>query len=942
MAAPLDCTRLIQEHRELLLRWVEPNPAPLLRLLHDSGLLTQPEYFSLLETNPKSNQVIALLDRVCSKPEKSRKFLDVLWELQEAYCPELQHWLEKSCPEKGKGGPSPSQPEPPPKTPKRALLKFWNSKKYKLPAVPADKENSNDLTFRRALSRQLKAALQNHRRSLLTRTEKLCTNVDDTESCGHIEIRYTDLLLSDSPCSASSSHDYLHLASRRARLYSLHAPRRLALSQLFSPLPEESSPPRRVMLSGAAGIGKSVAAQKIVHDWALGAAFQKALCMLDFSFRELSLIRTPQSLEDLIHSKHVHLSGVLPELLDRPGELLVILDGLDEFRHSLESKNPCFQSDQPAHIKDLVHGLLYGTLLPEATIVVTSRPSAALPEDLFDRHVIILGFQEQQVKDYFFRFFRNPARAADVLGYISAHEGLASLSFIPLYCFILCTALGEFFPGTGVMEASPPSTITEVYRQYLSTILRLRRAGGAGGALEKAKDLVLQLGKLAYAGLLRGKVVFYADELRGFGFDPENLPGTFLNRIFFKEKDEVYGFFHLTIQEFLAALYSVAILDPSTEELTSCLDLWWDGEAPEGGQAERLLPPPNGRAAAGLLSYTREFLSGGQQWDNLQMFSRFFMGLLSSRMQGKLESLAEGLTGDPLVPLAEWLGKKAQYESDRKLLSLLHCLAELHQDWVTQKVASNLDEVDLFKVTLNPADCAALAYVLGCSEHKKLRNLNLSYSNMGIGGLRRLRGLLHRCETLQLRYCSLDCEAAAIEAEILRSPRCQVKRLLFCGNCLGSEGVRGLWDALQENTTLEELYLDITGITDSGLDNIMDSLLANRTLRLLTIVGNRLSKAGREVLSELSRRKPELKIISSFLSDMGLLQAYLDWVEEIKADQEQMESVKNADALRSVLEVLEETEDSGASQEARERAELLKKQITVLLGEEKAKENGTP
>uniref|UniRef100_A0A670IHG1 NACHT, LRR and PYD domains-containing protein 12-like n=1 Tax=Podarcis muralis TaxID=64176 RepID=A0A670IHG1_PODMU len=550
----------------------------------------------------------------------------------------------------------------------------------------------------------LPAALQNHRRSLLTRTEKLCTNVDDTETCGHIEIRYTDLLLSDNPRSASSSHDYLHLASRRARLYSLHAPRRLALSQLFSPLPKESSPPRRVMLSGAAGIGKSVAAQKIVHDWALGAAFQKALCMLDFSFRELSLIRTPQSLEDLIRSKHVHLSGVLPELLDRPGELLVILDGLDEFRHSLESKNPCFQSDQPAHIKDLVHGLLYGTLLPEATILVTSRPSAALPEDLFDRHVIILGFQEQQVKDYFFRFFRNPTQAADVLGYVSAHEGLASLSFIPLYCFILCTALGEFFPWTGEMEASPPSTITEVYRQYLSTILRLRGAGGVGGALEKAKDLVLQLGKLAYAGLLRGKVVFYADELRGFGFDPENLPGTFLNRIFFKEKDEVYGFFHLTIQEFLAALYS----------LTSCLDL-----------------------------------CEGQQWDNLQMFSRFFMGLLSSRMQGKLESLAEGLTGDPLVPLAEWLGKKAQYESDRKLLSLLHCVAELHQDWVTQKVASNLDEVDLFKVTLNPADCAALAYVLGCSEYKRLRNLNLSYSNMGIGGLRRLRGLLHRCETLQ-------------------------------------------------------------------------------------------------------------------------------------------------------------------------------------------------
>ncbi|XP_078236419.1 NACHT, LRR and PYD domains-containing protein 12 [Pogona vitticeps] len=940
MATPLDCSRLIQEHRERLLRWIEPSPAPLLRRLWDGGLLSQLEYFSLLETSPKTNQVIALLDRVSGKLEDSQKFLEELKELNEVYCPELQQWLQEHCPEEEKRDVPLIQTEPFPRPSKRSFLKFWKSKKYKLPTT--SEEQGNSPAFRRGVSRQLRAALQSHRRSLLTRTEKLCTNVDDTESCGHIEIRYTDLLLSDNPCSVSASHDYLGLASRRARLYSFHGPRRLALSQLVSALPEGSTPPLRVMLSGAAGIGKSVAAQKILHDWALGAAFQSCLCILDFSFRELSLVKTPLSLEDLIRNKHAHLSGVLPELLDRPGEVLVILDGLDEFRHSLESKNSCVRSDQSAHIKDLVYGLLYRTLLPESTIVVTSRPSASLPEDLFDRHVVILGFQEDHAKEYFFRFFRDPKRASAVFGYISAHDNLASLIFIPLYCFILCTALGEFFSCVGAKEASPPSTITEVYRQYLCTILRLRKppSGTPNDALGSTKDLVLQLGKFAYAATLRNQAIFYGDELQSFGFDPQNLPGTFLNRIFFKE-DQVYGFFHLTIQEFLAALYAVIILEPSAQELTTCLDLWWEGSADGDGGADRHLSLPVG-STDGLLGYTREFLSGPQQWDHLQMFSRFFMGLLTSRIEGRLKELAGGLTGDPLIPLGDWLGRKVQYESDRKLLSLLHCLAELRQDAVTQRAAAKLDEVDLFKVTLNPADCAALAYVLGCSEKKILRNFNISYSNLGIRGLRRLQGLLHRCETLQLRYNSLDQEAAAIEAGILRSPQCRVKRLLFCGNCLGSDGVRSLWDALQHNATLEELYLDITGITDSGLDNILDSLTSNTTLRLLTIVGNRLSKAGREVLSELRRRKPELKIISSFLSDMGLLQAYLDWVEEIKADPEQMESVKNADALRSVLEVLVDTDDPGARQEAREKAAKLKAQITaLLLRENKTEENGT-
>lgn len=75
---------------------------------------------------------------------------------------------------------------------------------------------------------------------------------------------------------------------------------------------------------------------------------------------------------------------------------------------------------------------------------------------------------------------------------------------------------------------------------------------------------------------------------------------------------------------------------------------------------------------------------------------------------------------------------------------------------------------------------------------------------------------------------------------------------------------------------------------------------------------------------------------------MGLLQAYLDWVEEMdwveEADLEQMESVKNANALRSVLEVLGESDDPDASQEAWEKAEKLKKEISALLREEKVGE----
>lgn len=53
------------------------------------------------------------------------------------------------------------------------------------------------------------------------------------------------------------------------------------------------------------------------------------------------------------------------------------------------------------------------------------------------------------------------------------------------------------------------------------------------------------------------------------------------------------------------------------------------------------------------------------------------------------------------------------------------------------------------------------------------------------------------------------------------------------------------------------------------------------------------------------------------MDDLGLLQAYLGWVEEIRADRDQMDSVKNVDALQSVLRGLQ---NSGGEMEKGENA----------------------
>lgn len=88
--------QLLRSQRDLLLTWTRDHPAPLLRWLRDAEVLSSAHYLSLLERSP-SNAVAQALETVCAQEESSQKFLQVLREVQDYYCRDLQVWVEKHC-----------------------------------------------------------------------------------------------------------------------------------------------------------------------------------------------------------------------------------------------------------------------------------------------------------------------------------------------------------------------------------------------------------------------------------------------------------------------------------------------------------------------------------------------------------------------------------------------------------------------------------------------------------------------------------------------------------------------------------------------------------------------------------------------------------------------------------------------------------------------------
>uniref|UniRef100_A0A665UVC6 NACHT domain-containing protein n=1 Tax=Echeneis naucrates TaxID=173247 RepID=A0A665UVC6_ECHNA len=514
--------------------------------------------------------------------------------------------------------------------------------------------------------------------------------------------------------------------------------------------------------------------------------------------------------------------------------------------------------------------LIKGSFLPEATVIVTTRPSTEAPKHFFQRCCVVLGFEEEQVKEYTSKFYKDSEVAEKVYDYILNNDSLFVLSFIPLYCYIICTAMAEFFSsetqdveGYKSLELNPPRTVSEVYFCYLFTAVKHHALRGSAErstpraeVLSVAKQQLMNLGKLAYENLLQKKIMFSRADLESYGVSPAEVQSTFLCHVLQPLKEEtvlMFSFFHLTVQEHLAALYC-AINLLSQEDIIQALDFWCFGIGPPSSTAA---PLKNAQLNVDKL-------------ESLQMFTRFFMGMLRAQLAGQLE----GLVLSPLeqgdgVPARLGVWFKDQFK-DRKLenqtaLNLLHCMMEFHMKEATSIAAPEITRLNLFKMKLSVVDCAAMHYVLQFSQHK----------------------------LQDLRYNCLDRQAAVLESAILRSNECQVKKLFMCGNNLGPEGVLELWNALEHNSTVEELYLDITGITERGTENIVHCLSKNTSLKTLTR------------LKELGKNRPGLRIIANFVDDLGLLQAYLDWVEEIRVDRDQMDSVKNADALQSVLKGLQ-------------------------------------
>ncbi|XP_039671630.1 NACHT, LRR and PYD domains-containing protein 3-like isoform X2 [Perca fluviatilis] len=681
-------------------------------------------------------------------------------------------------------------------------------------------------------------------------TKDLSQGTKEDGSSTPLDKIYTELYIRQGGSGeVNSEHEVVNLECKR----SSSEEKKIQVNDILQPLSNVEDPPQRVLTKGIAGIGKSVAVQKFTHDWATGKANQTTDFIFPFTFRDLNLIKDKDwSLVTLIGHYFEEVKDL--EKSDySESSVLFIFDGLDESQLPLDFNNNemCRDVTKTTTLDVLLTNLISGKLLHKASVWITSRPAAAakIPPEIFHRVTEVRGFNDEQKEEYFQKKVSDKEMAQKIYDHLQSksQRSLYIMCHIPVFCWISATALQSLLTETE--EAELPKTVTEMYTHFLIIQTKLKEYQEG----ETDKDVIIKLGKLAFEQLQKGNILFYENEFKSCGIDLKQaaVNSGVCTQIIRKEaglhKQEIYSFIHLSVQEFLAALYVLETFLDSGENLLS-------------SQTRVEVPSEKGKHPIFLLhrnAVNMALVSNNGQWD---LFLRFLLGLSQDKNQDLLQKRV-GFKGRHPQSNQETI--KFIHEKIKKLpnsensINLFHCLNELGDQSLVEQVQKYQSSGYFGK--LLPEHWSALAFQLLVSN-EDLDIFDLMEYEGSDEVLERLLPVLKASKKASLSKCNLTYRCCENISSVLSSKSSGLEELDLSENRLLDSGVKLLSHGLKSpNCKLQRLRLSDCELTAASCRSLTSALSNSSALRELILSNNNLENQGVELLSDWLR-KPHCRL----------------------------------------------------------------------------------
>ncbi|XP_031676419.1 NLR family CARD domain-containing protein 3-like [Oncorhynchus kisutch] len=510
-------------------------------------------------------------------------------------------------------------------------------------------------------------------------------------------------------------------------------------NDIFKPLTGQDKLIRTVLTKGVAGIGKTVSVQKFILDWAEGKANQDVQFVFSFPFRELNMMKGEKhTLIELLNHFSVETKASRISNYDKY-KVLFIFDGLDECRLPLDfQKNKiCCDVTESTSVDVLLTNLIKGNLLPSALLWITTRPAAAnqIPPECVDQVTEVRGFNDPQKEEYFRKRFSDEDLASRIISHIKTSRSLHIMCHIPVFCWISATVLEHMLKHKG---EEVPKTLTEMYTHLV--VFHTKQKNEKYLGIEETgphwnKVSILSLGKLAFQQLVKGNLIFYEEDLKEAGIDVNeaSLYSGLCTQLFKEEcglyQDKVYCFVHLSIQEFLAAVYVFLSFSNNNENLMA------NQQSTSRNIFALVRDKPEVTFYKSAVDKALQSETG-----NLDLFLRFLLGLSLESNQKHLRGLLTKTrsSSQSHEETVKYIKEKIRENpSPERCINLFHCLNELNDHSLVEEIQTYLSSGSLSEAKLSHAQWSALVFVLLTSE-KELDVFDLKKYSRSEEGLLRL------------------------------------------------------------------------------------------------------------------------------------------------------------------------------------------------------------
>ena len=620
--------------------------------------------------------------------------------------------------------------------------------------------------------------------------------------------------------------------------------------EIFKPH-EEHSQPKRVLIEGQPGMGKTTYCNKVAYDWAKNCKAEDSFP----DFQVLLLLKCRgitselwEAIDDQLLPKDIkkeEREKFFAFVRDHQSKVLLVLDGLDEL-----------PSDYLPFYKEIIEG----RMLPNCYLVVTARHEAGIKVRKCCHTLLeVEGFTEDAAEGFILRYFKTDKHLAKkLLVKLFTDASLSGLTANPLNTALLCLLCEDF-------QGDLPKGRTLLYHEIVQCVLRRYRKKKE--LPKTAEDLtqlyhaeLKHLGSIAWNGLLNDEMYFDDSAFRN---GTSNLIPElgFLSAQAGRSKRRpscCYGFLHKSFQEFFAALYlSCQLVD------------------------EEIYPD-------GLLADTRYF-------KEFQQVLLFTCGMLAQRSEAKAMAL--------MASIASQINQSNEEGSDDYLGTALNCIKESENEQGTFGIELARSLGSLLEIqrisrpyAIRGSGSAILAHVMATNStvtelnlkcngivysgaaavakaveiNSTLTTLLLSHNPIGESGAAALAKAVEinsTLTTLLLSHNRIGESGAAALAKAVEI-NSTLTTLLLSHNRIGESGAAALAKAVEINATLTILDLSDNGIGDSGAVAVAKAVEINLTLTTLLLSHNRIGESGAAALAKAVEINATLTILD--LSDNGI------------------------------------------------------------------------